>query len=128
MKKNWRHILHEFVDELIPVKIYLGIRTTCRCEIFFKHLKAFITKKNTFQGFLKDVSHFILKKRSDHGNEMKKTYLRIPNSLTINKLLISQSLLTSFAFDYINLILIAGQKINMQRNTYMKNLIIMIGI
>ena len=103
--KNWRGILNEFVDELRPVKICLGIRTTCWCENFFKNLKAFITKNNSFEGFLIDIYDFIIKRRSDHGNEMKKIYLKVSNNLFTNKLSPARIFLTSFAFEYVTLIL-----------------------
>ena len=43
-----------------------------------------------------------MKRRSNHGNELKKTYLKVPNSLIDSKLNPARIFLTSFAFEYIS--------------------------
>jgi hypothetical protein len=56
---NWANIPGEFIQNMMPAKMNLGIRTTNRVESYWSHLKSYIKRKDNINSFIVHINKYI---------------------------------------------------------------------
>ena len=103
VETNWMPYVNEFIDNLKPEKLHLGVRTTNRAEGYFSKLKPFTGKKNKLVPLLSSVNDHIIRNRHKVEKDIKDNYFKMDNRTIIEPLKPLFNSVTNYAYEYMQL-------------------------